>query len=185
MKKLITYATLCLIAILVMPSCKGKMGITKRHYQKGYYVSHSKANNKSFATKAQPKQVEADKMASVNVLSSKAKESALNEQVSIEPKVSIMASAFPKKGESSYTEKKVSYKNLTINPQVKELKQAILKSNSGSHEGGLSLFWIIILVLLILWLLGFLAGGLGLGGFINILLIIALILLILWLLRIV
>jgi hypothetical protein len=52
-------------------------------------------------------------------------------------------------------------------------------------EGALSLIWIVILVLLILWALGLLAGGWGLGGLINILLVIALILLILWLLRII
>lgn len=185
MKKLYTYTTLCLIAILLMPSCRSKMGMTKRHYMKGYYVSHTKANNKTLATKAQTKHMEADKMTSVNVLSTKAKEITLNDQVNTQPKESIMASAFPKESKSTYSESKVNYKSVAINPQVKQLKQALSKSNSGSREDGLSLFWIIILVILILWLLGFLAGGLGLGGFINILLIIALILLILWLLRVV
>ncbi|MBK6834313.1 MAG: lmo0937 family membrane protein [Bacteroidetes bacterium] len=54
-----------------------------------------------------------------------------------------------------------------------------------SSGDGLSLLWIVILVLLILWALGLISGGFGLGGFINILLVIALILLILWLLRII
>ncbi|HWY38270.1 MAG TPA: DUF5670 family protein [Bacteroidia bacterium] len=40
-------------------------------------------------------------------------------------------------------------------------------------------------MILILWAIGFLAGGFGLGGLINLLLLVALILLILWLLRII
>ena len=185
MKKLITYTTLCLIAILLIPSCKSKMGITKRHYMKGYYVSHSKTNSKTPIVKARPEQIQSDKMATVNVLSTKAKESLINETVNATPKESIMASAFPKKGVTTYSESKAKYKKIAINPQVKELKQAILRSNSGTHEDGLSLFWIIILVIFFLWLFGFLAEGFGLGGLINVLLIIALILLILWLLRVV
>lgn len=57
------------------------------------------------------------------------------------------------------------------------------KLQAGSDDDGLSLFWIIILIVLILWLLGFISGNFG--GIINLLLIIALILLILWLLKVV
>lgn len=184
MKKLITYTALCLIAILLMPSCKGKMGITKRHYQKGYYVSHTKAKNKTLAEKVHANQVVADKMASVNVLSTKPKESAINSEVITQPKQSIMASAFPKKGTSTYSESKTSYKSITIDQPVKQLKQAASKIGSGDHEGhGHSLFWIVILVILILWLFGFLAGSFG--ALINLLLLVALILFILWLLRVI
>src|SRR3990167_5281695 len=60
------------------------------------------------------------------------------------------------------------------------------QSGSAVHDGdGLSLFGIIILIILILWLVGAISGGWGLGGLIHILLVIALILLILWLLRII
>jgi len=60
------------------------------------------------------------------------------------------------------------------------------KSAYASSEGqALSLLWIVILVLIILWALGILVGGVNIGGLINILLVIALILLILWLLRII
>lgn len=60
-----------------------------------------------------------------------------------------------------------------------------LKTKPVPASGALSLLWIVIVVLLILWLLGLLAGGWGLGGLINLLLVVALILLILWLLRII
>jgi hypothetical protein len=47
----------------------------------------------------------------------------------------------------------------------------------------LSLLWIVIIILLVLWALGLIAGNFG--GLIHLLLVIALILLILWLLRII
>ncbi len=59
------------------------------------------------------------------------------------------------------------------------------KTSTTSYDrngDGLSLFWIVILIVLVLWALGLLAG---LGGLINILLVIALVLLILWLLEII
>lgn len=69
---------------------------------------------------------------------------------------------------------------------VKALKVKNVKSGSGATSAdALSLFWIVILVLLVLWAAGLISGGWGLGWVINVLLVIALVLLILWLLRIV
>lgn len=184
MKKIFTYTALCLMAILLMPSCKSKMGVTKRHYMKGYYVSHTKAKTNTPIAKTKTKQIEADKIASINVLNVKTKENSLKDQVVIQPKESIMASAYPKKGMNTYSENKTSYKSITITQPFKELKQAVSKVGTGQHEGhGHSLFWIIILILLILWILGFLSASFG--SLIHLLLIIALILFILWLLRVV
>lgn len=56
---------------------------------------------------------------------------------------------------------------------------------AASNDDGLSLFWVIILILLIFWAIGLASGGFGMGGLINVLLVIALILLILWLLQVV
>ena len=63
---------------------------------------------------------------------------------------------------------------------VPDLKKFV--NSQQTERDGLSLFWIIILVILILWALGF---GFGVGDIIHVLLVIALVLLILWLLRIV
>lgn len=65
------------------------------------------------------------------------------------------------------------------NNDLKELSQAKM-----STANGYSLLWIIVVVLLIFWLLGFLTGGFGIGNLINLLLVVALILLILWLLKV-
>jgi hypothetical protein len=65
---------------------------------------------------------------------------------------------------------------------VKE--RMITKPNTtANNDDGLSVLWVVVLVLLILWAVGL--WGFNLGGLINILLVIALILLILWLLQVV
>lgn len=75
-----------------------------------------------------------------------------------------------------------------VNKKVNKFKQSSkeqvqkMESSRRAAGSGLSLFWIVILVLLILWALGYIGG---LGGFIHIALVVALILLILWLLGIV
>jgi len=66
-----------------------------------------------------------------------------------------------------------------IKDAVNNSKESISQARS---ESGLSLLWIVILVVLILWLLGFLVG---LGDIIHLLLVVALILLILWLLGVI
>jgi hypothetical protein len=69
---------------------------------------------------------------------------------------------------------------------VKNVKKAVTRAGAAASSGdALSLFWIVILILLVLWVAGLIGGGWGLGWVINVLLVIALVLLILWLLRIV
>lgn len=75
--------------------------------------------------------------------------------------------------------------NTRLSPKMNFASVDQQSNSARNSEDGLSLFGIIILILIILWLVAVLSGGWGLGGFINILLIIALILLILWLLRII
>jgi hypothetical protein len=50
---------------------------------------------------------------------------------------------------------------------------------------GYSLLWIIIVVLAVLYLIGLLTGGFGLGPIIHVLIIVAVVLLILWLLKVI
>jgi hypothetical protein len=186
MKKITTYVTLCLIAILLLPSCRSKMGMMKRHYSKGYYVSHSKGKNKTTIARTEAKPIEVDKMASINVLSKKENVNGIKDQPSPKQSESIMASAYPAKNGNVEPVNKITYKSINVTKPAKEVKKTISQISMNHGEGdGLSLFWLVILVILILWLFGFLLGGFGLGGLINLLLVIALILLILWLLRIV
>lgn len=72
-----------------------------------------------------------------------------------------------------------------LNRSVSFVKDRLInKPNTASvNDDGLSVLWVVVLVLLILWAVGL--WGFGLGGLINVLLVIALILLILWLLQVV
>jgi Family of unknown function (DUF5670) len=80
----------------------------------------------------------------------------------------------------------VEWTSTTRLAQKTNLKTFNEQSNSArTNEDGLSLFGLVILILIILWLVAVLSGGWGLGGLIHVLLIVALILLILWLLRII
>lgn len=79
-------------------------------------------------------------------------------------------------------------KNKMINPDYSlsdmKFKQQVNSSLFSSPvTSDLSLLWIVIIILLVLWALGLIAGNFG--GLIHLLLVIALILLILWLLRII
>ena len=79
-------------------------------------------------------------------------------------------------------------KNKMINPNYSlsdmKFKQQVNSSLfSPPVTSDLSLLWIVIIILLVLWALGLIAGNFG--GLIHLLLVIALILLILWLLRII
>lgn len=67
---------------------------------------------------------------------------------------------------------------------IKEIKDKIALPTR-ERRSDLSLLWIVIVIVLIIWLVGWSLGGFGLGSFIHILAIIVLILLILWLLKII
>lgn len=196
MKKLITFGTICILACIVLSSCSSNFAITKRHYNKGYYIDRSgnkemalvkkeKANRAAIATTVYP----AKTLAGRNL-----KGRRFIQQT--KPANTLMLPIAKK------TESKLNL--VTRNKQITQNHQAnkdvtgaqtvqstsvlnSIKDDGGDHSrrSALSLFWLIILIILILWAVGLLAGGLGLGGFINILLVIALILLILWLLRII
>ncbi len=98
------------------------------------------------------------------------------ERISHEPKI------------TTSTEKSFALKGKVKNifksplaPQHKLLKHK--KQFSNSEGDARSLLWLLIVILLILWLVGIVAGGWGIGGLIHVLLVIALVLFILWLLR--
>jgi len=202
MKKLITLSVICIIASLVFPSCKSEVSVTKRHYTRGYYVAHGHKTVKSeISLKNKEKIVRFKTDKPSNVLQTKNKK---DENVAVSNFYRI-----PVTNNSAYTasnEKKQSHSNSnqTIKPlknnsdvdesksieeRFTDLKNDISTSKKSvrathNHEE-YSLLWIIIVVVLILWVLGFLAGGFGLGGLINLLLLVALILFILWLLKVI
>lgn len=184
MKNLIKLSAIFILFGILFSSCKYNRSMIKRHYNKGYYMAYSKNKSAIPGIKKENKEVVPEKIASTY-----SEQKVLEKNNSIQDNMVATTNekqenaVFSQKNNDKTLSKKVEIKNVITQP--KHLLLELKKSQSGSSDGGLSLFWIIILVILILWALGFLAGGWGLGGLINILLIIALILLILWLLRIV
>lgn len=193
MKKFIKLSLICLISGFFFTSCNSKMLVTKRLYNDGYHVSYN--NGKSNKDLQKNKKEEVAPKAEVH--SSDAV--VYNDQVALDAPVAVEQQSNTQvntsRNETSFVEKmskapiyqKITEKAKSIEKAITPEKKNTCSVNEASDktDDAYSLLWILVLVLVILWALGYLAGGLGLGGLINILLVIALILLILWLLRVV
>lgn len=197
MKRTITLFALLLFAGMILPSCG--VTIVKRQHTGGYYVSTNprqhvgngdaviKTDENNPVASTQSTEVKSEELAvteapaTINEQANTFDAPAIDRQNNTAPAGAVKASSTERKFSLSSMAEKV--------PMTKKMNATMkkLKSNSAApaSDDGLSLLWIVILVLLILWVFGLLGGGWGLGGLINVLLVIALILLILWLLRII
>jgi hypothetical protein len=192
MKNLLNSFAFSAIACIILSSCSN-LNITKRHYNKGYYIEYIKHQQ----TKPQIENGNEVRTNSAVTLSriSYPENHFINEpEFKPEPK-SLKEVIMPRYDKRPGNTHQTSIgtvaspaSNSNQSPVVQSQRPSFSEASQDRGEGGeraaLSLLWIVIVVILILWLIGILAGGFGLGGLINILLIIALILLILWLLRI-
>lgn len=191
MKNLITSIAICLVTAILLSACSTSGAFTKRRYTRGYYISHQHTKHNPpahpAAEKAGPQPV--------------AEAPARNTESVTAPQIAYATQTTQKSGKiarvlsvikQKTAANRYAKKSVSAEPVQLSLRESYRSSHAtlsaakpmASDQDALSLFWIVILVILILWLLGVLTGGWGLGGLINILLVIALILLILWLLRI-
>ncbi len=185
MKKLLTLLIAGLTGIALLTSCGTSTVVMKRHYMKGYYVAGVKPVTKPVEKipEVEPVRMERhiysipapDQMQNLPGITYGTQSIARSESIKEIKQAKEAKLAVPVKK----TQKLYSLPERKMDRQV--FKPAPLASNGDA----LSLLWIVILVLLILWAIGFIAGGFGLGGLIHVLLVIALVLLILWLLRII
>ncbi len=195
MKKIITLITICIIICFVFASCKSNMSLTKRHYNNGYYIAHSKelqhrkpSNKEEKVTQSKTKTTlySVPNAGQLNKnIGYVEKDLAVNNKVVGENSQKKNKTIVLKKSAKQRVNAKtgiITYPIVQIKHKLTEIKKI---DSDSSDKDGLSLFWIIILVLLILWAFGFLSGEFVFGGLIHILLVVALILLILWLLRII
>ncbi len=197
MKKIITFSTVCIILSLLFASCGSNTSLTKRHYNKGYYIAHSKSKHKATAVNKDEKVAQLKKKEVT--LTNPSKDKIVQNPVVIYNTSTTNLDNAPLTASTSKTPIVFNTHIVAKHPvkhvptfnlfPIKEVKKSFFSKKRVnapvSDHDHLSLFWILILVLLILWAFGLLGGGWGLGIFINVLLVIALILLILWLLRIV
>lgn len=190
MKKLIPFGTLCILACVVFSSCNSSFEITKRRYNKGYYIDRSGNKDMTFITKEKasafhPVKVTAGQNA--KVYNSIQAPIASNAIIATSVKKPMQKTALPNRTEQIAKNLQASNATPVIQTIASVSALNSIRDGDDNHSRGdaLSLFWLIILIVLIVWAIGLLYGGFGLGGFINVLLVIALVLLILWLLRII
>jgi len=203
MKKIISYSLACLVIGIVASSCESNLSITKRHYTNGYYVDYNKNNKATVPLAKNAENMSKEKpVNSVSSVNSVENNTTVNNDNS---KIGKVASPLVIPNPMALVSKKLKTKKTIASNQVvstsadeENLKNvnetkgvqkiatdaSAKMTNDEGERAALSLLWLVIVVVLIVWLIGILAGGFGLGGFINLLLVVALILLILWLLRI-
>ncbi len=195
MKNLLQIIIISIISSFVFSSCSNKFSITKRKYNKGYYVSHShkKRDLKDQQPEASVKHETNEIVETVRVNP--------DQQIITEDKNENLLSASvskPVESNSSVANTKTHVSDPALHKKYYKVKQLekLMPSTSYSREiinnlsahssdDALSLLWIVIVIVLILYLLGLLFGGFGLGGAIHVLAVIFLVLLILWLLRVI
>jgi hypothetical protein len=185
MKKLFTFGTMCIVASLLLSSCSSKLSITKRHYNKGYYVDRSENKKASFLKAERALQVKAK--TPLYVAQSPVSQNNKIELVQVPAMTNTLTVASNQshtfaQSRSVPTENTPAAVTEIPAPQIISSVTLVNGVKDEATREGLSLFWLVILIIVILWAFGF---GFGVGVFINLLLLIALILLILWLLRIV
>ncbi|HXU28576.1 MAG TPA: DUF5670 family protein [Bacteroidia bacterium] len=181
-KKLFNFAIIAYAIFL--SSCS----MMKRHYVKGYYISH---NSNSLSSKEHQQGAEKKTTPPLYAVK-KTPDNNVNILTPILPAENEFTSSSHKRAINKNTlvithKKHLGYNAAKIVREEENTKLVTIKKAAPDDVvvDALSLFWIIILILLILWLVAILTGGWGLGWAIHILLVIALILLILWLLRII
>ncbi len=193
MRKLITFSVTCMILSILVASCGSSLSITKRHYNKGYYISSNFRKQSVSNPKEDEKLIQiAENETTYAVIDHKEKSAQVSQNNDNVPAGIITIESNDKNEFSTESTENsfvtgTSEKVKNIFAPAVNIKNAIsnkkMKSTPASDGGGLSLLWIVIIVLLILWALGFISGNFG--GLVHLLLVIALILLILWLLRII
>jgi Flp pilus assembly protein TadB len=211
MNPFIKFISIFLTSAVLLTSC-GTVSVTKRQHTKGYHVDYNNIKqNKSISasedlasietTQSTKKETESSSpsgkeiksqpvdLTEKNTKTEKTTEVEENETKKRKPKQTTQQPT--EKTQKNYAADNLKDLSDTfLNPLKKttnKIKESVTNSkvvkSSTRAEGGLSLFWIVILIILILWLLGVL--GEVLGNLIHLLLVIALVLLILWLLRVI
>jgi hypothetical protein len=193
MKKLITYNVMCLVVAIAFSSCMSNIAITKRHYNKGLYIDYSNNKETALINKGRAVQPKLQTTISTGQTQSEQNTKASNPVILSKVQSVVTIKSLEK---AAYTPTvQPATKQLTANAmeniavpvtQMKPYVSGVSNVTDGDEHhrrDTLSLFWLVILVVLILWLILFIVGGLG--GFIDLLLLVAAVLLVLWLLRII
>ena len=193
MKKYFTLSISLILVTFIISSCNKTLSLTKRHYNKGYYVDTKKTlntekvnnDNKVPSGRASYAQdidvvnstIDKKTMIDSNIIKNSSLETVVENEKFKPFKIQVKNIKIKRTNFE-----KVSITASKINSFSGDIQKENMESNSGDDGQGLSLFWIVILIVLLLWVLGFAFLS---NVLIHLLLLLALILLILWLLRII
>jgi hypothetical protein len=171
-----------LITVFLFSACNSSLSITKRRYTKGYYIHHPSAPNA---------------LATENLLKKNHKQTATTkEQNTVAAENEALASitgpqspaaASPQK--SRTTNAKTPERSLAPSEFITQPVKSFtaLKKQIEAHSAvgeALSLLWLLVVILLVVYIAGLLFDNFGAGWIIHLLLVAALVMFILWLLRI-
>lgn len=206
MKNLLQIVIVTIIASFLFSSCARNMSIAKRKYNKGYYISHTgkkpEVSNKKTAIglkheKADTKDEVATNAGS-NVAAPVANQNEVIAESAIEQATMLSHKQSAKHKEAISKKEKFVYntfakhtglvskiERITGNKNLSSKIQTKLSTGGDAAGDVLSLFWIVLLILLLFYLIGLLFEGFGLGWAFHIIGLVLLILFILWLLRVV
>jgi cobalamin biosynthesis Mg chelatase CobN len=201
MKKVFTLLSLLALTAVLFPSCG--VNVVKRKHNKGYHIEfasrHKSQQNDGeelslrqspsgdIAPENETIRKEETTVASSTETAQPAETAARNEAAPSAEEVAVSSVATHSTAPKTHLNGKLVKAIADHTPMPKVLKQkvkSIQQGESSARGGGLSLFWIIILILLLLWAFGYWGHWID-GGLIHVLLVIALVLLILWLLGVI
>jgi hypothetical protein len=187
MKKNIYFICTFALLVFILSSCSKRETLIKRHYTKGYYHHRLDAKPDVAIKKNSPAR-------SLAIKKEDAYLKPVEKTKAIEP-VDLVAENTVKKERTAETNKVAINKKYNASKPISfadPKKQMDLLSDAikiGTAQDvardALSLLWILILALLIVYIVGLLLDSFGLGWAFHILGVIILVLLILWLLRII
>jgi len=183
-KKILSIVAFCVITTMLLSSC----GIMKNNdFSSQKYTNFKKGKTTVIINPATKENKDADLIAVVNdqkkITEVAEVTSDKTSQITITPKPDVKIESGKTANQiNSFTKETKKDK---INRAASFVKDRLVNrpNTASSNDEGLSAFWVVVLVLLILWAVGL--WGFGIGGLINILLVIALVLLILWLLEVI
>jgi hypothetical protein len=186
MKNLKYIAVFLILAETILSSCSG-ISVTRRRYTKGYFVEHLRHRHaaKPARVNDQPDCNEQPEKVAISTVIRANKTQPAETGTDVSKKNTGLVTAHAATPRIANPEGRSALHPLTLvtmNP-VKLLKEVRQPVKSGGLVGAaLSLFWIVAVVILILYVVGILLGDFG--PIIHLLPVIAVIVLILWLLKI-
>ncbi|MGZ4061306.1 MAG: hypothetical protein ACXVPU_19900, partial [Bacteroidia bacterium] len=157
MKHLFTYLLLCISAAIILSSCGHSMSLTKRHYRNGYHFEHAgktttpKINNVAGTKKES--ETSPVKTEAINSVPTRTIETVpvINSNFNTETFTKRTSPELNTKTVVTASAAKITIGRSVIKQQVQNIKTQM---KSDDDNDGLSLFWLVILVVVIIWFFG-------------------------------